>query len=266
MGWRRVRFKDQLVYARVDAAGALVVSAGRVEIRYNDRAGAKIYQAGAQRLSLDDNAPIVEIPDGVAAETTPSSSSAPTPPKSRVSAPSGFGSAGSRTASQAAAAAADAAARMARLSDETVRCFTDGSCRGNPGPAGSGVLLVLPDGRRAEVSRSLGRGTNNIAELTAVDIALDLLDEAGVAPHCPVVIFTDSKYADGVLMRQWKAKANTEIILKIRARLRNRSGVRLQWVAGHVGVDGNERADELANRGVAGISHHSGIVTPAEVE
>jgi ribonuclease HI len=256
MGWRRASFKGQRVYAQVDAAGELSGAGGRVPIRYSDKEGAKIYQAGATRLSLEPGAPTLELPDGVDADTESAQKPAKTSSASRAS---GFGSAGSRTASQAAAAAADAEQRMAALSEDTVRCFTDGACRGNPGPAGSGVVVLLPDGRRAEVSRALGHATNNVAELTAIGIALDLLDEASVPPGAPAVVFTDSKYADGVLTKRWKAKANTELIEELRQRLRRRPGVRIQWVAGHVGVAGNERADELANRGVAGVSAHSGF-------
>lgn len=264
MPWRRARFKDQLVYAEVDASGAPLEQGGRVAIRYSPKSGATLYRTMPSRLAFVDGAAPVDLPDGTDPDkagdsTTPAS--APAKP-SKVSAPSGFGSAGTRTASQAQAAAADAKARIERLSGETVRCFTDGSCKGNPGPAGSGVLMVLPDGRKAEVSRSLGRATNNIAELTAIEIALDLLDEASVARETPVVLFTDSKYADGVLTRGWKAKANTDLVLSLRARLRARPSLRIQWVAGHVGVDGNERADALANRGVEGVSHHSGILVP----
>jgi ribonuclease HI len=260
MGWRRATFKGQQVYAQVDEAGALVVEGGRVPIRYSDKAGARVYGAGPSRLQLQEGAPIRDLPFGVDAEPSEGKAEGKAKTaKSSASRGSGFGSAGSRTASQAAAAAADAEQRMASLSEDTIRCFTDGSCRGNPGPAGSGVVVLLPDGRRAEVSRSLGRATNNVAELTAIGIALDLLDEVGVPPAAPVVVFTDSKYADGVLTKRWKAKANTELIEELRLRLRRRPGVRIQWVAGHVGVAGNEQADELANRGVAGVSHHSGF-------
>ncbi|MFK7926909.1 MAG: ribonuclease HI [Myxococcota bacterium] len=132
--------------------------------------------------------------------------------------------------------------------------YTDGSCRGNPGPAGSGAVLELPDGRRAEASRSLGRATNNVGELTAVGIVLELLDEAGVSADAPVAILTDSDYSHGVLSRGWKAKANAELIKELRSQLSARPGVTLHWVAGHAGIAGNERADQLANAGVDGLT------------
>src|SRR5690606_34207502 len=121
---------------------------------------------------------------------------------------------------------------------------------------------VLPDGRRGEASRSLGRATNNVGELVAIGLALDLLEEAGVPRETPVALFSDSSYANGVLTRGWKAKANTELIADLRAQLKRWPGVTVHWVAGHVGIADNERADELANRGVSGITRTAW--TPSE--
>lgn len=244
MKWKRATFKDGQVWARVGDDGALAVEGGRVAIRYSDKPGAKIYRAGASRLGLVAGAPAQELDEGVSADAAKATG--------RTKKGSGFGKAGTRTAAQAAAAAQDARSRLEALEPGTAVAFTDGGCKGNPGPAGSGVRLELGDGRVAEASRSLGRATNNIAELTAIDMALDLLDEAGVAADAPVVVFSDSSYARGVLVQGWKAKANRELILGLRQRLGDRPGVELQWVAGHAGVAGNERADALANAGVAG--------------
>ena len=157
---------------------------------------------------------------------------------------------GTRTASQAAAAKADATARVSS-SSSAIHCFTDGGCHGNPGPAGSGLLVKFPDGRVVEESRALGIATNNIGELTAIEMALDVLAAEGVDPAAEVVIFSDSQYARGVLTLGWKAKANVELIATIRQKLRARPGARMEWVAGHVGLPENERADQLAARGVA---------------
>ncbi|MBW1879525.1 MAG: reverse transcriptase-like protein [Deltaproteobacteria bacterium] len=151
--------------------------------------------------------------------------------------------------------ARDAArALLDSLSAETVRVFTDGGCRGNPGPAGSGAVVVLPDGRRGEASRALGRATNNVGELTAIALALDLLEGAGVSESEPIALFTDSSYANGVLTRGWKAKANRDLILGLRERLTRWPNLTVYWVAGHVGIPENERADALANLGVDGVT------------
>ncbi|MCB9681288.1 MAG: reverse transcriptase-like protein [Alphaproteobacteria bacterium] len=213
-------------------------------MRYSDAEGARLYGAGAANVT-DLSGPVTELPDGVSADAAP---------KTGASRGSGFGSAGSRTKAQAAAAAQAASTLLAGLSADTAVAFTDGSCKGNPGPAGSGVSLRLPDGRRADAARALGTATNNVAELTAVGIALDLLDEAGVAPDAPVALLTDSSYGHGVLCKGWKAKANTELITGLRARLKRRPGLTVYWVAGHAGIDGNEAADALANDGVTGAS------------
>lgn len=247
MGWRKASFKGQEVWAEVNAAGALEVAGGRVGVRYSDKPGAKVYRAGASRVVLMSGAPI---------EAGPAQTSLPGVGSKKTGRGSGFGSAGRRTEAQAAQAAASAAAQIEALEreGEAAICFTDGGCKGNPGPAGSGAVVRLPDGRRAEASLSLGRATNNIAELTAIQIALELLDEAGLAPAAKVVLFSDSKYARGVLTQGWKAKANPELIAGLRAALSARPGVELRWVAGHVGVADNERADALAGEGVAGRS------------
>lgn len=233
MGWRRARFKEGEVWAEVDASGGLAARGGRVNIRYKPVSSAKVYSAGAAGLALVDTAPVEELGGS-----------------------SGFGSAGTRTAAQAAAAALDAKARIGALSDDCVICYTDGACKGNPGPAGAGALVVLPDGTRLEGSLALGTATNNVGELAAIGLALDLLDEAGVAPEAPVRVFSDSKYVRGVLAQGWKAKVNGELIRRLRTRLEARPGTRLEWVAGHTGLEGNERADALAGMGVAGIVVH----------
>jgi ribonuclease HI len=124
--------------------------------------------------------------------------------------------------------------------------FTDGACKGNPGPCGAGAVLKLADGTTTETMEYLGRGTNNVGELSGIGLALTLLDEAGIDADAPVVVFTDSQYSFGVLAKNWKAQKNTELILGLRERLKARPGVRLDWVAGHVGIPENERADRLA--------------------
>lgn len=246
MPWMAARFKGKDVWVETDASGKPSATSGRVAMRYSDKSGTKIYRASLANVELMKTTTPVDLPEGVSADAKRKGG------KGKKG--SGFGSAGTRTAKQTAAAKADAREKLASLPEGTHIAFTDGGCRGNPGPAGSGVRLELADGRVAEVSRSLGRGTNNIAELTAIDIALDLLDEAEIPGDAAVVMFSDSDYVNGVLTRGWKAKKNTELILGLRERLKARPGVEIVWVAGHAGVDGNERADALATAGVGGTS------------
>lgn len=244
MPWRLAEFKGKKVWALVDASGAPEVKGGRVPIRYQRYEGAKIYQAGARGVAVDADAPLEMLDDGTAAPP-PAAGGA-----KKASRGSGFGKAGTRTAAQAAMAADAAKALIAKLEGRAVLCFTDGACKGNPGPAGSGAVVQAPGHPRRERSLGLGTATNNVAELTAIRMALDVLDELGLPPDAEVAIFTDSKYATGVLTKGWKAKANKALIDDIKARLGARENLAVHWIAGHVGVDGNERADALANAGV----------------
>lgn len=247
MPWRRADFKDKKIWALVNAAGAPEVISGRVPIRYSNKGGAKIYQAGASRVQIDASAPLEHLDEG---EAAPPLSEGTSTKKTSSGRGSGFGKAGTRTQAQAAMAADAARALIQSLEGRAVLCFTDGACKGNPGPAGSGVVVEAPDGPRRERSVGLGRATNNVAELTAIRVALDILDEMRLPKDAEVAVFTDSSYSHGVLVKGWKAKANVPLILDIRERLAARPGVKLHWIAGHVGVAGNERADELANAGI----------------
>ena len=131
---------------------------------------------------------------------------------------------------------------------EEVVVYTDGACSGNPGPMGIGVV-VLDRGKRREVSEYLGEGTNNIAELTAVERALDLIPEA--ERKRPVAVHSDSTYVIGLLARGFKAKANAELVERLRAKTRAFPRLRFVKVEGHAGVPENERCDALAREAIA---------------
>jgi ribonuclease HI len=244
MAWTRARFKTGVVWVLVDDTGALKAEGGRVPIRYSDKAGAKVYRAGVSRVEIVAGETPRELPTGESADARPATSAS-------SSRGSGFGSAGKRTASQAEAARQSAKETLESLPEGTHVAFTDGSCHGNPGPAGAGAVVRLSDGSVHEGYRALGIATNNVGELTAIEMALELLEQGGVAPSEPVALFTDSKYARGVLVEGWKAKANRELIQEIRVKLVPWDDLEIYWVAGHVGIDLNERADELAGLGAA---------------
>ena len=246
MGWMKGSCKGKDVWVEVDAGGKPVVSAGRVPVRYSNKDGARIYRAGARNVELT-GAAVEQLPDGVSADDKPAK--AGSTKGGRKSRGSGFGSAGTRTKAQAQAAAAFAGELIANFSSDAAVCFTDGACKGNPGPAGAGAVVRLPDGTRMEAHRALGRATNNVGELTAIGLACELLDQAGFDPTAPVEILTDSKYCHGLLSLGWKGKANRELIDGVKAQLAQRRH-RIHWIAGHVGIAENERADALANLGV----------------
>lgn len=128
--------------------------------------------------------------------------------------------------------------------------WTDGACSGNPGPMGIGVVVI--DGtRRRELGEYLGIGTNNIAELTAIERGLEIADEvAGGDARRAVRVYSDSGYAIGLLSQGWKAKANQELVARIRRRVAGVSRLEFVKVPGHAGVPENERCDELAREAI----------------
>ncbi|MDH5286163.1 MAG: ribonuclease HI [Betaproteobacteria bacterium] len=138
--------------------------------------------------------------------------------------------------------------------------YTDGSCKGNPGPGGWGALLVA-GGREREMHGGEAATTNNRMELTAVIRALETLKRP-----CEVDLYTDSQYVKNGIqswINAWKRNGwktadrkpvkNAELWREL-DELAARHVVRWHWVRGHSGHDGNERADELANRGVAEVA------------
>ena len=127
-----------------------------------------------------------------------------------------------------------------------IHVWTDGACTGNPGPAGLGVVII--DGKeRRELSEFLGMGTNNIAELMAILRGLEEVRDR----ERPVIVYSDSAYSIGLLSKNWKAKANVELVEKLRKLVRQFADLRFVKVAGHAGVALNERVDELARLAVS---------------
>lgn len=129
-------------------------------------------------------------------------------------------------------------------------CYVDGSSEGTvkkPGPCGAGVVFVM-DTETQEFAIPLGHGTNQQAELLAVQAALEMIPP-GARPGFEVLVKTDSRYAIGCLTENWNVVANRGIVLPIRKLTREFQSFRMEHVPGHAGYSLNERAHELATAG-----------------
>jgi len=150
--------------------------------------------------------------------------------------------------------------------------YTDGACKGNPGPGGWGVLRKSPAAQK-ELFGGERSTTNNRMEMTAVIEALSALKRP-----CQVVLHVDSQYVlkgmtewlPGWKARGWRTAAkepvkNVDLWQRLDA-LVGSGGHQIEWrwVRGHNGDPGNERADELANQGVAtALSQGTATRSPA---
>jgi ribonuclease HI len=224
-----MRFKGGLVWVRADESGALVLdNDGRAEMKYRE-SDAKSYRPSPGNLTHDSG----------------EAGGRPEAPREVLRS-----EAGQEPGKAARAPRAAAASKGGGLPAGAVEIWTDGACSGNPGPMGIGVV-VIDGSERREAGEYLGEGTNNIAELTAIERGIDLAG-ANRDDGRRLRIYTDSSYAIGVLSKGWKAKANQELIARIKRRLAALPRVEFVKVAGHAGVPENERCDELATRAVIG--------------
>ncbi len=138
----------------------------------------------------------------------------------------------------------------------TVEIYTDGACRGNPGPGGWGATLEMGEHFR-ELSGAEAMTTNNRMELMAVISALEALKRP-----VPIRLYTDSEYVRrGITewLKSWKARGwktadrkpvkNQDLWGRLDA-IASRHEIEWHWVKGHSGVPGNERVDRLANAAI----------------
>ncbi|MDF1592181.1 MAG: ribonuclease HI [Desulfobacterales bacterium] len=213
--WKRMRFKTNKVWLATDSEGNPIIKNNKVLIKYQ----------------LDqDHEYWVHSGGVVPIESEPS-------PKKN---PSGKVSTGGQpkikvTKNKSLEDYASA------IEKDVVCLFTDGASSGNPGPSGIGVVMRYGTHTK-EISKPIGIATNNIAELEAIRIGLLEIKKTDL----PVRIFTDSSYAQGVLVRGWKAKKNQNLIKSIQELIAAFSDIKLIKVKGHSGVIENERADFLA--------------------
>ncbi len=143
---------------------------------------------------------------------------------------------------------------------QSIKIYTDGACSGNPGPGGWGVLMIWGEHEKELCGGESGT-TNNRMEMMAVIQALDAVKNKSV----PIDLYTDSKYVmDGInewlagwKARGWKTAAkkpvkNQDLWMLIDSAV-SAHNVTFHWVKGHNGHPENERADELARRGISMI-------------
>ena len=137
-----------------------------------------------------------------------------------------------------------------------INVYTDGACKGNPGQGGWGALILENDVKR-EIYGGESNTTNNRMELMAVIRALELLKEQN-----DITVFTDSTYVQKGISEwiiNWKRNGwkssnkksvkNKDLWVEL-DNLNDLMSVKWQWIKGHAGHSGNERADYLANLGV----------------
>lgn len=125
--------------------------------------------------------------------------------------------------------------------------FTDGACKGNPGPMGIGILII-PDINKplecTKIGRYIGEGTNNKAELTAIKTALEMLKDHNKS----IILYTDSQYCINILTKSWKANANVELINEIKRMIINyKPGIHLMYIEAHKNNVFNNMVDKLAS-------------------
>lgn len=134
---------------------------------------------------------------------------------------------------------------------KTVKIYTDGSSRGNPGPGGFGAILIYGEHRK-EIAQGYTLTTNNRMELMAVIASLGMLKQDGL--H--IDIYTDSKYVCEAVEKKWvfgweqkqfKDKKNPDLWIQF-LKLFRKHHIRFHWIKGHAGHKENERCDVLATR------------------
>ena len=214
LNWKRMSFKGNKVWAAVDDKGDFCLEKGKVLIKYN-LAQDYEYRILPDSLKSDANENLVQ--KGL-------KKASPAPKK---------------------AAAAPPPQDCSHSEEGIIHVFTDGASSGNPGPSGIGVFFRF-GGHEREISRNIGQATNNIAELEAIRVALSEIKN----PQLPVRIYTDSSYALGLLSRNFKAKKNQELVESIRTLMKQFPDLSFIKVQGHAGVEGNERADQLATSAI----------------
>lgn len=212
----RMFFKHKCkVYVHVDEQLLPVMTNGLASYRYQNHSSAPVYTTARSNLTMIPGAEPVDLDESVQEVKPPKPrkvpvTTAPVTPPSDVIPPN------------------------------TIVVYTDGGASPNPGPAGCGVLLMF-GGHTLEIWEYLGKSTNNVAELTAILRALEHIKNKTL----PILVYSDSSYAIGVLTGRMKANKNLELIEQVRNEMAKCSCLQLLKVKAHVGIAHNEHVDRL---------------------
>ena len=213
--WQRMRFKKNKVWVAVDDGDSPIVKDGKYLIKYQLAQDYEYWVNPAGVRAIDE------------------------PPTKSQTPPSRKPRAKPKPTAKTLSGVHDSTLK------DAVSIYTDGASSGNPGPSGVGVLLRFGNHEK-EISKFIGNTTNNVAELEAIRIGLLELK----SKELPVRIFTDSKYAYGVLALGWKPRKNQKLIISIKNLMSGFKDIKFIKVKGHEGLEGNERADFLATSAI----------------
>ena len=216
--WKRMWFKENKVWMAMDSQGMPVCKDSKVLIKYQMKQDYEYWVNKKNVRPLDD---------------PPKKSLHPNKSKAR-----------SKKVRKGKKVADGTPWNEAEYRDK-ICLFTDGASSGNPGPSGIGVLMRYGEHEK-EISKYIGNATNNIAELKAIKAGLSALKNTDI----PVRLFTDSNYAFGLLVLNWKARRNQEMVESIKKIMGKFKDLQIIKVKGHAGHQGNERADYLATAAV----------------
>ena len=156
----------------------------------------------------------------------------------------------------------------------TILAFTDGSCRGNPGPCGAGSYVLLPNSDAVELKQPVSKlASILLGELVAIQLTLNFVLEEDRKPDIDtVLIFCDNQSAVGSLQFGWDNKSYKKTAMDIQQSLNTleESGVhvKIQWSPGHANIQGHEIADRLAKEAakeVEEMTDDAGIATQSDV-
>ncbi len=204
-------YKGNKVWAAADSDNSLIAENGKVLIKYNLKQGYE-YRVKLENLNPESEA----VPSR---KKTGTKKTRKNPAKKQE--------------------------KDADLPDNCIKIYTDGASSGNPGFSGIGILFIYGE-KRKEISKYIGPATSNIAELTAIKVALQELKRHDL----PVRVFSDSNYAIGVLTKGWKPQKNKSLISDIKTLIERFSDLSFIKVKGHSGIKENEVADFLATSAI----------------